>query len=133
MSRSSALLRLAAAYGRHQVRRRFRRIEPGKARLLERYAGDRIEPLTAAERELLPEAEGCIACGLCALVAARTAGLRPADLASAYLRDYPRLALAASDWSSEGAEEALAAAAEACPTGVPLAGVLAMIRRLAST
>lgn len=138
MSRASALARLAAAYGRHQVRRRFRRLEPGQERLLEAYAGDRLVPLTAAERDALPEAGRCINCGLCALVAARVTGLRPADLASAYLRDYPRLSGVASDWSAGSAESdttaaSLAAAAAACPTGVPLADVLAAVLRLAST
>jgi succinate dehydrogenase/fumarate reductase-like Fe-S protein len=134
VSRRTALARLAAAYGAHEVRRRFRRAAPGEAGLLATYAEDRLLPLTIEERELLPEAEGCISCGLCALVAARVSGLRPADLAPAYLRDYPRLALAAADWESgEPGDEALAAAAEACPMGVPLPGVLAMVRRLAST
>lgn len=133
MSRASALARLAAAYGAHQVRRRFRRPQPGEARLLATYAEDRLVPLTAEERDLLPEASGCISCGLCALVVARVSGLRPADLAPAYLRDYPRLALAAPDWEGAApAVDALQAAAEACPMGVPLPGVLAMVRRLAS-
>lgn len=133
MSRTDALVRLAAAYGAHQVRRRFRRATPGEAKLLAAYAEDRLLPLTAEERELLPEAAGCINCGICALVAARVAGLRPADLASAYLRDYPGLGPARSDWSDESVDAALAAAAEACPRGVPLPAVLAMLRRLAST
>lgn len=136
MSRASALARLAAAYGAHQVRRRFRRLAPGEARLLATYAEDRLVPLTSEERALLPAVSGCISCGLCALVAARAAGLRPADLAPTYLRDYPRLALASSDWEGadgDGARAALEAAAAACPTGVPLPGVLAMVRRLAST
>jgi succinate dehydrogenase/fumarate reductase-like Fe-S protein len=133
MSRTSSLARLAAAYGAHEVRRRFRRAQPGEAGLLATYAEDRLLPVTIEERELLPEAEACISCGLCALVAARVAGLRPAELAPAYLRDYPRLAAAASDWESgEGIDE-LEAAAAACPVGVPLPGVMAMLRRLAST
>lgn len=135
MSRATALARLAAAYGAHEVRRRFRRAGAGEAELLATYAPDRLLPVTDAERAMLPAAADCIACGLCALAAARTSGLRPADLASSYLRDYPRLELARSDWSEDddSAAEALRAASEACPTGVPLAGVLAMIRRLAST
>lgn len=133
MSRASALARLAAAYGAHEIRRRFRRAQPGAERLLATYAEDRLLPLTAEERELLPEASGCISCGVCSLVAARPAGVHTADLAAAYLRDYPRLALAASDWEvGDEPDEALAAAAAACPMGVPLPGVLAMIRRLAS-
>ena len=129
-------MRLAAAYGRHQVRRRFRRPEPGKPRLLETYAPDRLLPLTGEERKLLPRASRCINCGLCALVAARVGGLRPPDLASAYLRDYPRLAAAVGEVGSGPVSEPesapLEAAAAACPMGVPLAEVLAAIRRLAS-
>lgn len=138
MSRASALARLAAAYGRHQVRRRFRRPEPGHDRLLEAYAADRLVPLTPGERELLPEAGRCINCGLCALVAARVSGLRPPDLPAAYLRDYPRLSGVRSDWSERSSDSdeiaaSLAAAAAACPTGVPLPEVMAAVLRLAST
>ena len=134
MSRTDALARLAAAYGLHQVRRRLRR-RPGDAGrlLLRTYAPDHLLPLTAAERELLPAASACISCGLCALVAARVSGLRPADLAAAYLRDYTRLAAAGSDiGASAGGPPGLAEATAACPVGVPLEGVLAMVRRLAS-
>jgi hypothetical protein len=113
--------------------------------LLELYAGDHLRPITSAERHLLPEAAACINCGLCAAAVARVGRLRPSDLASAYLRDYPLLANVPSevgaDAGGEGAgaippdEASLAAArvaAAACPTGVPLEGVLAMVRRLAS-
>ena len=138
MSRSTAYARLAAAYGAHQLRR-LRRRRPaaaGEAQVLETYAPDRLRPLTAAERDLLPEASGCINCGLCAVAVARIAGLRPAELASAYLRDYPALGGVSGELGAgppSVAEEALLReAAEACPVGVPLAGVLAMARRLAS-
>ena len=133
MSRADALVRLAGAYARHEMRRRLRRRPGGGAdRLLELYAPDHLLPLTEAERELLPSASACINCGLCALVAARVAGLRPADLAAAYLRDYTILPAAASDLVGEAPAGVIAAAAAACPVGVPLEGVLAIIRRLAS-
>jgi ferredoxin len=133
VSRADALLRLAGAYARHEVRRRLRRRPRGGAdRLLELYAPDHLVPLTAAERELLPSASACINCGLCALVAARVSGLRPADMAAAYLRDYTILPAAASDVVGEAAVGVIATAAAACPVGVPLEGVLVMIRRLAS-
>ena len=101
------------------------------------YAEDRLLPLTEGERALLPAASRCINCGLCAVVARRISGLRPADLATAYLRDYPALSAAAAELgpaSSLSATEAslLREAADACPVGVPLAGVLEMARRLAS-
>ncbi|MEP7105161.1 MAG: hypothetical protein ABI838_04880, partial [Chloroflexota bacterium] len=92
MSRTDALARLAAAYGLHELRRRVRRRgADGDRRLLEVYAPDHLVPLSEAERVLLPAASACINCGLCALVAARVSGLRPADLAAAYLRDYTAL------------------------------------------
>jgi ferredoxin len=133
MSRAGSYVRLAGAFARHELRRRLRRRPGGGARrLLELYAPDHLVPLTEAERELLPAASACINCGLCALVAARVSGLRPSDLAAAYLRDYPRLPGAASDIVGEAAPPGLAEAEAACPVGVPLEGVLAMIRRLAS-
>ncbi len=132
MSRADAMVRLARAYAWHEVRRRLRgRPRGGKQRLLEMYAADGLLPLTPAERELLPAASACINCGLCALVAARVSGLRPPDLAASYLRDYPRLPAAASDLVGDS-PAGLAEAAAACPVGVPLEGVMAMIRRLAT-
>ncbi len=129
MSRSSALARLAAAYAAHEVRRRSGR---GGGRTTAsafetRYARDGLRPLTADERGGLPAMSGCINCGLCALVAGRPGGVRPADLATAYLRDYPLLAAAASDL---GPGASMEAAAAACPVGVPLAEVSAAVRRL---
>ncbi len=133
MSRADSLARLAAAYGLHQLRRRVRRRAGDADRLLLRtYAADHLVPLTEAERELLPAASACISCGLCALVAARVSGLRPADLAAAYLRDYPGLPAAAFDLGSAGGPPGLPEAAAACPVSVPLEGVLAMVRRLAN-
>ena len=133
MSRASALVRLGGAYARHELRRRLRRGPgSGAGRLLQLYGPDHLVPLTEAERDLLPAASACINCGLCALVAARVAGLRPADLAAAYLRDYPILPAAASDLVGEAPAAVMASAAAACPVGVPLEGVLAMIRRLTS-
>lgn len=138
MSRSASLARLAVAYVRHQARRRFAGPKSGgAAALLDAYAADRLLPLTPAEREMLPAVAGCINCGLCALVAGRVGGLLPSDLAAAYLRDYPALGAVAGEAAPAGALTAeamasLAAAAAACPTGVPLPGVLEMIRRLAT-
>lgn len=70
----------------------------------------------------------CINCGLCALAAARMGAVRLPDLASAYLRPYPLLGSAASDLG--GSEPDWVAAASACPVGVPLEEVAAMVRRL---
>ena len=142
MSRGSALARLAAAYARHQLARRIPgRSDPdaGDRTLLGRYAEDRLLPVTRAERTMLPAVAGCISCGLCALVAGRSGGLLPSDLAASYLRDYPALGAAAGETApagepglTEAERSALEAAAAVCPTGVPLPGVLEMIRRLAT-
>jgi hypothetical protein len=51
------------------------------------------------------------------------------DVASSYMRLYARLGEASSD--IEGGEPDFEAAASACPVGVPLAEVAAIVRRLA--
>ena len=132
MSKRTALLRLAAAYGRHQVRRRLpgrRSAADGESVLYDTYRAEGIVPLTPEEREALPALSGCIGCGLCALAAGRLGTVRLPDLASAYLRPYALLAGASGD--VEGSEPDLSAASAACPVGVPLEGVAAMVRRLA--
>ncbi len=129
MSRRSALVRLAAAYGRHQARRRFRRPAPSSADdVLRIYAADRLDSLVPAERGLLPEMSRCINCGLCAFASGRYGQARVPDLATAYLRDYPVLPSTLSDLS--GPEPFFAAAVAACPVGVPLEEVAAAVRRL---
>ena len=52
------------------------------------------------------------------------------DLASSYMRLYARLADASSDL--EGGEADLEVASAACPVGLPLADVAAVVRRLAT-
>lgn len=139
MSRSTALARLAVAYGAHQLRRLRRggRAGGGEAQVLATYADDRLLPLTQQERGVVAAASSCINCGLCAVVARRVTGLRPADLAPAYLRDYPVLErvtgeLGTSRSLTAAESSLLREAAAACPVGVPLEGVLEMARRLAS-
>ena len=133
MSRRSALIRLAAAYGRHQLWRRLRvtgRAAGGETTVLDTYRTDRLVPLLKGERERLPAMSTCINCGLCALAAKRMGAVRLPDLASAYLRPYPLLASAASDVA--GPEPDWVAAAAACPVSVPLEEVAAMVRRLST-
>ena len=134
MSRRSARLRLALAYGRHQYRQRFQRPPPASAEeVLITYAEDRLRPLTPAERTRLPAMSRCIGCGLCALVVRRLGRTRLPDLANAYLRDLTLLPLCASDLEGgDPGQTALAAAAAVCPVGVPLDEVAAIVRRLAT-
>ena len=129
MGRTDSLAKLAFAYGVHLTRRR---LSPGRSqlqRLLDMYAPDGLRPLTAEEQQNHPRMVGCINCGLCALAAGRAGRTRLPDLASSYLRLYARLGDAASDVTGE--EPDWEAAAAACPVGVPLAEVGAIVRRLA--
>jgi hypothetical protein len=99
------------------------------AKLLETYAADGVRPLLPEERERHPQLIGCINCGLCALAAGRIGSIRLPDLATSYMRLYARLGEAAADLSGDSPE--LAAASAACPVGVPLDEVAAIVRRLA--
>jgi hypothetical protein len=130
MARADSLAKLAFAYGVHLTRRRLTRPRSQLAKLLETYAPDGIRPLLPEERARHPRMIGCINCGLCALAAGRMGKTRLPDLASAYLRLYARLGDASSD--VEGDEPDWEAAAAACPVGVPLPEVAAIVRRLAA-
>ena len=128
MSRATSLARLAAAYGRHQVGRRFRRGGPQLESLLRTYAPDHVQPVTPAERGRLPAMSGCILCGACALAAQRFGTVRLPDLAGGHLRSWDLLPRSNSDLDGERPD--LEAAAAACPVGVPLPEVAAMVARL---
>jgi hypothetical protein len=130
VSRADSLAKLAWAYGLHLARRRLTRPKSQLPALIEMYRPNGIRPLTPAERELHPRLIGCINCGLCALAAGRLGKTRLPDLASSYMRLYARLADASSDL--EGDEADLEAASAACPVGLPLADVAAVVRRLAA-
>lgn len=130
MGRADSLAKLAFAYGVHQTRRRLRRARPQLDALLETYAKDGIKALEPAEQQQHPRLIGCISCGLCALAASRIGKTRLPDLASSYMRLYARLGEASSD--VEGDVPDLPAAAAACPVGVPLEEVAAIVRRMAT-
>ncbi len=129
MARADSLAKLAFAYGVHLTRRRLQRVRPQVARLLETYEPDGLQPLTETERAMHPKLIGCINCGLCALAAGRLGKARLPEVASSYMRLYARIGKASSD--VEGETPDLAAAAAACPVGVPLVEVAAIVRRLA--
>jgi hypothetical protein len=128
MGRADSLVKLAWAYGLHQTRRRVTRQRSELTDLLDTYAADGIGPLEPAERERHPDLVGCINCGLCALAAGRMGRTRLPEVAVSYMRLYARLAAASSD--IEGDDPDLEAAAAACPVGVPLVEVAAIVRRL---
>jgi hypothetical protein len=130
VGRTDSLAKLAWAYGLHLARRRLTRPKSQLPALVEMYRPVGIRPLTPAERELHPQLIGCINCGLCALAAGRLGRTRLPDLAASYMRLYARLADASSDFEGDDAD--LEAASAACPVGLPLAGVAAVVRRLAA-
>lgn len=130
MARADSLAKLAWAYGMHLTRRRLTRPRSQLTVLLETYAPDGLRPLQQDERERHPQLIGCINCGLCALAAGRVGKIRLPDLASSYMRLYARLGKASSDVEGDASE--LEAAAAACPVGVPLVEVAAIVRRLAA-
>jgi len=130
MGRADSLAKLALAYGMHLTRRRLSPPRSQLQKLLDMYRPDGLRPLTADEQERHPQLIGCINCGLCALAAGRVGKTRLPDLASAYMRLYARLGDASSD--VEGDEPDWEAAAAACPVGVPLPEVAAVVRRLAA-
>lgn len=130
MGRTDSLARLALAYGIHLARRRVTRPRSQLEELYQTYSPDGIRALLPSERERHPHLVGCINCGLCALAAGRIGKTRLPDLASSYMRLYARLGEASSD--IEGDSPDLEAAAAACPVGVPLGDVAAIVRRMAA-
>ena len=128
VGRTDSLAKLAWAYGIHLTRRRLTRRRSQLAGLFETYAPDGIRALTPAERVRHPQLTGCINCGLCALAAGRMGKTRLPDLAASYMRLYARVGEASFD--IEGDEPDFEAAASACPVGVPLEEVAAIVRRM---
>lgn len=134
MGRADSLTKLALAYGVHEVRRRLTRPKSQLTELLNTYAADGIRPLETSEQERHPRMVTCINCGLCALAAGRIGRTRLPDLASSYMRLYARLGEASSDIgeAGHGAGPDFAAASAACPVGLPLEEVAAVMRRLST-
>jgi ferredoxin len=135
--RVSSLSRLALAFARHQARRWSGRGSRDGASAAERlYRPEHYLALTAEERALLPAMSRCINCGICALVAGRSGRAYLPDLASAYLRPLPLLPRVREDVEAaagDAPQADLEAAAAACPVGVPLPAVAAIVRRLAAS
>jgi ferredoxin len=128
MGRADSLAKLAWAYGMHITRRRLTRPRSQLQELFDTYAPDGIRALLPSERERHPHLIGCINCGLCALAAGRIGKTRLPDLASSYMRLNSRLGEASTDVESDGPD--FEAAAAACPVGVPLEEVAAIVRRI---
>jgi succinate dehydrogenase/fumarate reductase-like Fe-S protein len=101
------------------------------------YAADRVPPMTARDREVLPTMSGCIACGLCNLgEAARIAGSRGAyagamDLALASSRSMPDFDAAVRSFDAVP-DARLAELEQRCPTRVPLRRLARFVREKAA-
>jgi succinate dehydrogenase/fumarate reductase-like Fe-S protein len=97
------------------------------------YAGDRLPPLTPAERSELPRFGGCIACGLCDVgegaraVASAGAYAGVMDLVLASSRSMPDYDAAARSFAAVS-DERLAALERRCPTRVPMRAIAAFVR-----
>jgi hypothetical protein len=130
VSRTDSLAKLAWAYGVHLTRRRLSRPHSQLQKLLDTYAADGMRTLTPSERERHPHLIGCINCGLCALAAGRMGKARLPDVASSYMRLYARVGEASTDIDGDGPD--FEAAAAACPVGVPLGEVAAIVGRIAA-
>src|SRR5256885_15225690 len=130
MARAGSRAQFALAYGVPLARRRLRRPRSQLSALVATYASDGIRELEPSERERHPRLVTCINCGLCALAAGRIGKTRLPDLASSYMRLYARLGDASSDLAGDTPD--LVAAASACPVGVPLVEVAAVVRRMAT-
>ena len=132
MGRTDSLAKLALAYGLHLTRRRLT-----PATLAAASAGRDVRsrmasaPLTPAERERAPAAGR-----LHQLRAVRSGGRTPRQDATTRPRLVLHAALRAA-WAtrrptSTGDEPDLEAASAACPVGLPLDEVAAIVRRLAT-
>jgi ferredoxin len=134
--RALAWINLATHFARHVVWRLPRRAVRGNhdlARFLGAVAPEGYVPLTLAERDAFPAFMGCIHCGLCALAcpalraAPETAWLDTWTFIAGPSRSIDRAANVLADLTPCADCDACAAA---CPTGVPIPQLAAMVRRI---
>jgi hypothetical protein len=101
------------------------------------YAADRLPPIRADERKLVPHMSGCLACGLCnvgegaAMVRSRGVYSGVMDLMLASSRSMPDYDAAERSFADVG-DERLAALEARCPARVPMRLVAAFVRAKAA-
>jgi hypothetical protein len=101
------------------------------------YAADRVPPIDADERRLLPELGGCIACGLCnvgegaAIVRSQGAYAGVMDLMLASSRSMPDYDAAVRSFEAVG-DARMAVLEGRCPARVPMRKVAAFVRAKAA-
>jgi len=109
----------------------------GLAEFRRSYAADRLAPMAAGERRILPAFSACIACGLCdggegaamARSGGRYAGVMDLMLASS--RSMPDYDAAARSFEAVG-DERLAVLEARCPARVPMRQIAAFVRSKAA-
>ena len=111
------------------------------ARFLANYGADGFGLPDPARARLQLAAEGCLACGLCSAACAQAGGAPPLDPREAvlcaarleidWIQRASEPARAAHDAGSDAATRCAACRAcePACPVGIPIAGVQAMLAR----
>jgi len=136
MGRIHALLLLAWALVRSLLAPLFG-ARRGLADFRRSYAADRLPPVTAEERRLLPLLAGCVACGLCdageGAAMARSGGVYAGtmDLMLASSRSMPDYDAAVR--SFDAVSDARLVELEArCPVRVPMRRVAAFVRAKAA-
>jgi hypothetical protein len=101
------------------------------------YAADRVPPIDAEERAVMPQLSGCIACGRCdagegaAMVRSNGAYAGVMDLMLASSRNIPDFDVAVRSFDAVG-EERLAALEARCPTQVPMRRLARFVRAKAA-
>jgi hypothetical protein len=101
------------------------------------YAADRLPPVTAEERRLLPLLGSCIACGLCndgegaAMAASGGAYAGPMDLMLASSRSMPDYDAAVRSFAAVS-DERLALLEARCPVRLPMRRLAAFVRAKAA-
>jgi hypothetical protein len=136
MGRVHALLLLAWALVRSLLAP-FLGMRRGLRDFRQSYAADRVPPVTADERRLLPQLSGCIACGLCnvgegaAIVRSQGVYAGVMDLMLASSRSMPDYDAAVRSFDAVG-DERLVQLELRCPTRVPMRKVAAFVRAKAA-
>jgi succinate dehydrogenase/fumarate reductase-like Fe-S protein len=136
--RTAAWLNLAYSFGRHVLVRVPGRVFSGGAdmrRFLEAVGPEGYLPLAPAERQALPATMQCISCGLCSLACPALQRAPDSAWAEAWTfvagpsRSIDRAFLAAAALPPCAECDECAAA---CPTGVPIPHLAAVVRRLSA-